>query len=170
MKMMFFDGRIDQSNGLVIMTTMEHRIISMMMMITTVRLDWNDAEPCNADISTLSMSDGAHYDNYRTWNFNDARTYSAGVNFVDFEAAKSDTNGKFDSAEARRWRNRHLPSQQLWMETLTDGIQISLTLIMIMMILQTVQILTITTVSWTWSNPDDDNDGIPDVCLEYRHE
>ena len=61
-------------------------------------LDWNDAEPYNADISTSMSGSGALFDNYRTWNFNEYRTYSAGVNFVDFEAARVDANDEFDYA------------------------------------------------------------------------
>ena len=61
-------------------------------------LDWVDSEPYNSAVTTSMSTSGALYDLPVTWNFNQYRQYSAGVNFVDLEAAKVDANDDFDFA------------------------------------------------------------------------
>ena len=58
-------------------------------------VDWNDANPYDANI-TGAMDIAAMFDDPVTWNFNQYRMYSAGINFVDVEAAKVDANDDFD--------------------------------------------------------------------------
>ena len=61
-------------------------------------LDWLDASPYDASDSSLMEGSGNLWNNARAWSFNEYRTYSAGVNFVDFEAARVDANDDFDWA------------------------------------------------------------------------
>ena len=61
-------------------------------------LDWLDAAPYDASVSTSMEGSGNLWNNARAWSFNEYRTYSAGVNFVDFEAARVDANDDFDWA------------------------------------------------------------------------
>ena len=61
-------------------------------------LDWLDASPYDASDSTSMEGSGNLWNNARAWSFNEYRTYSAGVNFVDFEAARVDANDDFDWA------------------------------------------------------------------------
>jgi len=61
-------------------------------------LDWLDAAPYDASDSTSMEGSGNLWNNARAWSFNEYRTYSAGVNFVDFEAARVDANDDFDWA------------------------------------------------------------------------
>ena len=60
--------------------------------------DWLDAAPYDSTIFTPMDASGNLWDNYRIWTFNEYRTYSAGVNFIDLEAAKVDANDEFDFA------------------------------------------------------------------------
>ena len=61
-------------------------------------VDWNDANPYDASITGDMDASGAMFDAPVTWNFNQYRMYSAGINFVDLEAAKVDANDDFDYA------------------------------------------------------------------------
>ena len=61
-------------------------------------VDWNDANPYDATITGDMDASGALFDAPVTWNFNQYRMYSAGINFVDLEAAKVDANDDFDYA------------------------------------------------------------------------
>ena len=60
--------------------------------------DWIDEHPYNAALSGTMQSSSNLYDAAINWPFNSYRTYSAGVNFVDLEAAKVDANDAFDFA------------------------------------------------------------------------
>ena len=60
--------------------------------------DWIDEHPYNAALSGTMQSSGNLYNAAINWPFNSYRTYSAGVNFVDLEAAKVDANDAFDFA------------------------------------------------------------------------
>ena len=59
--------------------------------------DWNDASPYDSTASGSMDASGNLYDAYRTWNFNEYRTYSAGINFIDLHAKKVDANDEFDA-------------------------------------------------------------------------
>ena len=61
-------------------------------------LDWLDVAPYDSSNSDSMEDSGNLWNNSRTWSFNEYRTYSAGVNFVDFEAARVDANDDFDWA------------------------------------------------------------------------
>jgi len=61
-------------------------------------LDWIDESPYDSSLTGTMAASGNMHDAYRTWNFNEYRTYSAGINFIDLQAAKVDANDAFDYA------------------------------------------------------------------------
>ena len=56
-------------------------------------LDVEDEHPYDASISTLMSASGMMFDAPQTWQFNDYRTYSGGVNFVNAEANRVNAPG-----------------------------------------------------------------------------
>ncbi|HIF46242.1 MAG TPA: DUF4129 domain-containing protein [Candidatus Poseidoniales archaeon] len=59
-------------------------------------LDVDDENPYDASVTTLMSASGNDYNPYRSWSFNEYRTYSAGVNFITLEASRVDANDVFD--------------------------------------------------------------------------
>ena len=68
------------------------------MMTTMEQSIGTTLDPYDASVTGAMDISGAMFDDPVTWNFNQYRTYSAGVNFVDLEAAKVDANDNFDFA------------------------------------------------------------------------
>ncbi len=61
-------------------------------------VDWADANPYDADNTGFMSNSGNLYNTYRTWNFNEYRAYSAGVDFVSLERDRVDADDNFDFA------------------------------------------------------------------------
>ena len=61
-------------------------------------LDWKDANPYDSSVTGAMDVSGNMFDDYEPWTFNQYRIYSAGINFVDLQAAKVDANDEFDFA------------------------------------------------------------------------
>ena len=137
-------------------------------------LDVEDEHPYDATITTLMSASGMMFDAPQTWQFNDYRTYSGGVNFVNAEANRVNAPGAPASGftgigqDGATWSRQGTPAFTTIVDGDLDGDGIPNFLDP-----DNENDGTPDNVDTDDDNdgildmvdPDDDNDGIPDVCI-----